>query len=224
LLSLGISRQSTYFRITPTSIDDGVLTLRYADRRYITVEDAFQGEIATADAAPLRVALVTTHLALKDVPAALTPQALDETLSIVCADLRAKFALPAPRVAVCGLNPHAGEGGLLGTEERDVIDPILDELRKTYPGLSRSEPADTLFARQLRGEFDAVIALYHDQGLAPLKTIDFDEAVNVTLGLPFVRTSPDHGTAFGLAGTGQASPRSFENAVVVARKLVALRA
>jgi 4-hydroxythreonine-4-phosphate dehydrogenase len=124
---------------------------------------------------------------------------------------------------VCGLNPHAGEAGLLGSEERDIIDPILAELRRTHPGLSRCEPGDTLFGRQLRGEFDVVIALYHDQGLAPLKVIDFDEAVNVTLGLPHVRTSPDHGTAYGIAGQGVASSRSFANAVAVAYRLIGNR-
>jgi 4-hydroxythreonine-4-phosphate dehydrogenase len=124
---------------------------------------------------------------------------------------------------VCGLNPHAGEAGLLGSEERDIIDPILTELRRTHPGLSHCEPGDTLFGRQLRGEFDVVIALYHDQGLAPLKVIDFDEAVNVTLGLSHVRTSPDHGTAYGIAGKGVASSRSFANAVAVARRLMGNR-
>ena len=128
-----------------------------------------------------------------------------------------------PRIGVCGLNPHAGEGGLIGTEERDVIDPILDALRGEFPGLSRTEPSDTIFGRSLRGEFDVVIALYHDQGLAPLKVIDFDAAVNVTLGLPFVRTSPDHGTAFGIAGRGVASGASFANAVTVARRLINVR-
>ncbi|HZP59350.1 MAG TPA: 4-hydroxythreonine-4-phosphate dehydrogenase PdxA, partial [Opitutaceae bacterium] len=127
--------------------------------------------------------------------------------------------IAAPRIGVCGLNPHAGEGGLLGDEEQRLIDPILDRLRMAHPGLSRCEPGDTLFARALRGEFDVILALYHDQGLAPLKTVEFDESVNVTLGLPFVRTSPDHGTAFGIAGQGKASPRSFTNAVNVARRL-----
>jgi 4-hydroxythreonine-4-phosphate dehydrogenase len=124
---------------------------------------------------------------------------------------------------VCGLNPHAGEDGLLGGEERDFIDPALDRLRARHAGLSRALPGDTVFGRQLRGEFDAVIALYHDQGLAPLKTLEFDEAVNVTLGLPFVRTSPDHGTGFDIAGRGAASARSFGNAVRLARELVAWR-
>jgi 4-hydroxythreonine-4-phosphate dehydrogenase len=128
-----------------------------------------------------------------------------------------------PRIGVCGLNPHAGEGGLLGREEKEILNPALERLRADFPGLSSCQPADTLFVRALRGEFDVIVALYHDQGLAPLKAVDFDEAVNVTLGLPFVRTSPDHGTAFGLAGQGRASPRSFANAVAAARRLIKLR-
>ena len=128
--------------------------------------------------------------------------------------------LSAVRIGVCGLNPHAGEAGLIGTEERDIIDPILDGLRARYPGLSRALPGDTVFARQLRGEFDVVLALYHDQGLAPLKTLEFDEAVNVTLGLPHVRTSPDHGTTYDIAGRGIASARSFAAAVEVAKRMI----
>jgi 4-hydroxythreonine-4-phosphate dehydrogenase len=134
------------------------------------------------------------------------------------------LGVAAPRLGVCGFNPHAGEGGLLGDEEQSLINPILTKLRAVHPGLTLCEPADTLFARQLRGEFDVVIALYHDQGLAPLKAVDFDEAVNVTLGLPFVRTSPDHGTAYRIAGRGRANPRSFANAVTLARRLAAWRA
>jgi 4-hydroxythreonine-4-phosphate dehydrogenase len=170
----------------------------------------------------LRVALVTWHIPLHAVPASLTPGAL--TRAVLAADELARAeGVASPRIGVCGLNPHAGEGGLIGTEERDVIDPVLDGLRLRLPGLSRCQPADTLFARQLKGEFDAVVALYHDQGLAPLKAVDFEDAVNVTLGLPHVRTSPDHGTAFGIAGKGIASPRSFSNAVDVARRLIRAR-
>ena len=171
----------------------------------------------------LRVALLSWHVPFREVPSFLTPanfvRVVDATTELARAE-----GVAVPRIGVCGLNPHAGEGGLLGDEEQRIINPILKELRGTHPGLSCCEPADTLFARQLRGEFDAVIALYHDQGLAPLKAVDFDEAVNVTLGLPFVRTSPDHGTAFGIAGKGVASSRSFENAVAVARRLIAFRA
>lgn len=171
----------------------------------------------------LRVVLLTWHLPLREVPAQLTEENFARAVQ-AADDLARALGLADARIGVCGLNPHAGEGGLLGTEEREAIDPILDRLRARHPGLSRTQPGDTLFARQLRGEFDVVLALYHDQGLAPLKTIDFDEAVNVTLGLPFVRTSPDHGTAFGIAGCGQASARSFSNAVTIARQLVAARA
>ena len=167
----------------------------------------------------LRVTLVTWHVPLTGVAVLLNPALLRR--AVVAADQLARAeGISVPRIGVCGLNPHAGEGGLLGPEERDLIDPALDKIRLEFPGLSPCLPGDTLFMRQLRGEFDVIIALYHDQGLAPLKAVDFDEAVNVTLGLPFVRTSPDHGTAFGLAGQGKASPRSFANAVNVARRLI----
>lgn len=170
----------------------------------------------------LRVVLLTWHISLRDVAAQLTEVNIARAVRAADELARAE-GIAAPRIAVCGLNPHAGEEGLLGTEERDVIDPILAKLRAKFAGLSRCEAGDTLFARSLRGEFDVVIALYHDQGLAPLKTVDFDESVNVTLGLPHVRTSPDHGTAFGIAGKGVASATSFTNAVAVARRLINAR-
>jgi 4-hydroxythreonine-4-phosphate dehydrogenase len=171
----------------------------------------------------LRVVLATWHIPLHEVPRSLGPHLLRRAAAAADTLCRAE-GIAAPRIGVCGLNPHAGEEGLLGHEERDLIDPALDHLRAEFPGLSRCQPGDTLFARALRGEFDAVIALYHDQGLAPLKLIDFDEAVNVTLGLPHVRTSPDHGTAFGIAGQGRARSTSFSNAVTVARRLLTVRA
>ncbi len=170
----------------------------------------------------LRVALATWHVPLDEVARQLGPHLLHRTIAAADTLARAE-GIAAPRIGVCGLNPHAGEGGLLGSEERDFLDPALAHLRAEFPGVSTCQPGDTLFARALRGEFDVVVALYHDQGLAPLKVIDFDEAVNVTLGLPFVRTSPDHGTAFGIAGQGKASARSFGNAVAVARRLIKFR-
>lgn len=170
----------------------------------------------------LRVALATWHIPLHQVGRALGPHLLHRTVA-AAAELARADGIASPRIGVCGLNPHAGEGGLLGYEEKDFINPALAHLQPEFPGLSLCLPGDTLFARALRGEFDVVVALYHDQGLAPLKTVDFDEAVNVSLGLPFVRTSPDHGTAFGIAGQGKASPRSFANAVTVARRLIKLR-
>jgi 4-hydroxythreonine-4-phosphate dehydrogenase len=181
----------------------------------------------------LRVVLATWHVPLHEVARQLGPNLLRRTVAaaaelVVAEGGRSNSPAGArgdePRIGVCGLNPHAGEGGLLGYEERDLIDPALDHLRREFPGVSRCQPGDTVFARALRGEFDVVVAMYHDQGLAPLKVIDFDEAVNVTLGLPFVRTSPDHGTAFGIAGKGVARASSFANAVDVARRLINWRA
>ncbi|MBX3749804.1 MAG: 4-hydroxythreonine-4-phosphate dehydrogenase PdxA [Opitutaceae bacterium] len=170
----------------------------------------------------LRVVLATWHVPLCEVPQLLGPQLLHRTVA-AAQELARADGVAAPRIGVCGLNPHAGEGGLLGEEERDFINPALAKLRGEFPALSSCQPGDTLFARALRGEYDVVVALYHDQGLAPLKTVDFDESVNVTLGLPHVRTSPDHGTAFGIAGQGLARTTSFANAVKVARRLVAIR-
>lgn len=171
----------------------------------------------------LRVALATWHVPLREVGDLLTPECLRRTIAAADGLARAD-GISSPRIGVCGLNPHAGEGGILGREEIERLDPALQRLRAEFPGLSRCEPGDTLFARALRGEFDVIVALYHDQGLAPLKVIDFDEAVNVTLGLPHVRTSPDHGTAFGIAGKGVARATSFTNAVGVALRLIGARA
>ncbi|GAB1489639.1 4-hydroxythreonine-4-phosphate dehydrogenase PdxA [Opitutaceae bacterium] len=170
----------------------------------------------------MRVVLLTWHIPLREVFSHLTKANLARAVRAADELARAE-GVSMPRIGVCGLNPHAGEQGLLGTEEGDLLDPILDGLRGVHPGLSCAQPGDTLFARHLRGEFDVVVALYHDQGLAPLKTVDFDESVNVTLGLPWIRTSPDHGTAFGIAGKGVANGTSFANAVTVATRLIASR-
>jgi 4-hydroxythreonine-4-phosphate dehydrogenase len=170
----------------------------------------------------LRVALATWHVPLHEVARMLGPHLLQRTVA-AASDLARAEGIAQPRIGVCGLNPHAGEGGVIGREERDLLNPALLRLRGDFPGLSTCQPADTLFTRALQGEFDVIVALYHDQGLAPLKVIDFEEAVNVTLGLPYVRTSPDHGTAFGLAGQGRAVPTSFTNAVSVARRLIKFR-
>jgi 4-hydroxythreonine-4-phosphate dehydrogenase len=170
----------------------------------------------------MRMTLVTWHVPLAEVPQLLGPKMLRR--AIAAADELARCdGVESPRIGVCGLNPHAGERGLIGDEERNFINPTLDRLRADFPGLSGCEPGDTIFARHLRGEFDVIVALYHDQGLGPLKTMEFDTAVNVTLGLPQVRTSPDHGTAFGIAGQGKASNLSFSNAVKVARRLIRAR-
>jgi 4-hydroxythreonine-4-phosphate dehydrogenase len=150
--------------------------------------------------APLRVALVTTHLPLKDVPAAITRRDVRETLAIVAAELRAKFGIDAPRIAVCGLNPHAGEGGHLGREEIEIIAPaIADATREGIAEFTGPLPADTVFVPEHAQRYDAIVAMYHDQGLPVLKAASFGRGVNVTLGLPFPRTSVDHGTALDLA-------------------------
>ena len=151
------------------------------------------------DKAPLRVALVTTHLALADVPAAITRVAVRETLTIVDAELRRRFGVAAPRIAVCGLNPHAGEGGHLGREDLDVIAPAIAEVRAAGVDAHGPVPADTVFVPAHARAYDAIVAMYHDQGLPVLKAASFGLGVNVTLGLPFPRTSVDHGTALDLA-------------------------
>ena len=170
--------------------------------------------------ATLRVALVTTHLPLKDVSAAITKQAIQRVCRIVDGDLRTKFGIEHPTMLVCGLNPHAGEGGHLGMEEIEIITPALDELRAEGLNLVGPLPADTLFTDKYLADADVAIAMYHDQGLPVLKSQSFGEAANITLGLPIVRTSVDHGTAFDIAATGQASTGSLETALAVARQLV----
>jgi 4-hydroxythreonine-4-phosphate dehydrogenase len=163
--------------------------------------------------AGLRVALATTHLPLKEVATALTPGELETTLRILHADLRNKFGFEHPRILVAGLNPHAGEDGHMGREEIEIITPVLEKLRAEGMSLVGPLPADTLFTRNVLAGSDAQLAMYHDQGLAVLKYAAFDEGINVTLGLPIIRTSVDHGTALTLAGTGKASPTSLFAAI-----------
>jgi len=174
--------------------------------------------------AGLRVALATTHLPLKDVSAAITHDDLETTIRILHADLRSKFGFEQPRILVAGLNPHAGEGGHMGHEEIDVITPVLDKLRAEGMTLVGPLPADTLFTKNVLAGSHAQLAMYHDQGLAVLKYAAFDEGINVTLGLPIIRTSVDHGTALDLAGTGKASPTSLFAAVDAAIDMARRRA
>jgi len=167
----------------------------------------------------LRVALVTTHLPLKDVSAAITPERLTQVARILDADLRKFFGIEHPRILVAGLNPHAGEGGHLGREEIEVIEPTLDTLRQEGMTLTGPLPADTLFTPHWLDNADAVLAMYHDQGLPVLKFQGFGRAVNITLGLPIVRTSVDHGTALDLAGTGKADAGSLHTAIRVGERM-----
>ena len=167
----------------------------------------------------LRVALATTHLPLRDVADAITPERLHQVIDILIHDLKTKFKIEHPHILVCGLNPHAGEGGYLGMEEIEVINPVLEKYRSQGINLSLSLPADTLFTPENLKDADAVLAMYHDQGLPVLKSQSFGEAINITLGLPFIRTSVDHGTALSLAGTGLAKCSSLHVAVDLALDL-----
>ena len=167
---------------------------------------------------PLRVVLGTIHLPLAQVPAALTRETLDGIIQLTARELP-RFGFPRPRLALAGLNPHAGEEGLLGEEEARVLAPAVRAAAEAGVSIAGPFPADTLFVRAARGEFDAVIACYHDQGLIPVKLLAFGRAVNVTLGLPIVRTSVDHGTAFDIAGKDVADPSSMVEAVLLAARL-----
>ena len=171
----------------------------------------------------LRMALVTTHLPLKDVSAAITPERLTQVTRILNADLKTFFGIDQPRILVAGLNPHAGEGGHLGREEVEVIEPTLDKLRAEGIKLTGPLPADTLFTPHWLDNADAVLAMYHDQGLPVLKFQGFGRAVNITLGLPIVRTSVDHGTALDLAGTGKADAGSLHTAIRVGEHMARCR-
>ena len=167
----------------------------------------------------MKVALVTTHLALKDVPAAITKDNVRQTVQIVLDDMQSKFGLKTPRILVCGLNPHAGEGGHLSMEEVEIINPVLQEFIAKGADISEAMPADTLFTPRHLEKCDAVIAMFHDQGLPVLKSHGFGDTVNLTLGLPYIRTSVDHGTALDLAGRGGASATSLYQALVMADEM-----
>ena len=169
----------------------------------------------------LRVVPATIHIALAQVPQALTPALLRETIEITARDLTRRFGIAEPRIAVAGLNPHAGEGGAMGREELEWIAPLVTQMAAEGFRVTGPHPADTLFHAAARARYDVAVAMYHDQALIPIKTLDFDRGVNVTLGLPFVRTSPDHGTAFDIAGKGIANPTSLIEALKLAQRMAA---
>lgn len=164
----------------------------------------------------LRVILVTTHIALAQVPTALSSERILKTMTLAASHLSRFHALPRPRLAVAGLNPHAGEAGAFGDEEERIIAPAVRHAQSLGLAVDGPFPADTIFVRAVRGEFDGVLCLYHDQGLIPLKLLSWADGVNVTIGLPIVRTSPDHGTAFDIAGQNKADPRSMQAAIALA--------
>lgn len=204
-----------------SSINDA--GIRFSGHTEFFAERAHADVVMMLASPELRVALVTTHLPLAAVPAAITPAALTRTLRIVHAELQCKFGIAEPRIAVLGLNPHAGEGGHLGHEEIDTLIPVLNALRGEGMHLLGPLPADTAFVPAQRARYDAVLAMYHDQALPVLKSEAFDRTVNLTLGLPFIRTSVDHGTALDLAGSGSADPASLIAAANMALALVRRR-
>ncbi len=167
----------------------------------------------------LKVVPATIHIPLSQVISALTPQLLTETIEITAQGLHKQFGIKRPRIAVAGLNPHAGEGGKIGTEEMDWIAPLLQSIEHPDYTVTGPHPADTMFHAAARRTYDAAIAMYHDQALIPIKTLDFDRGVNVTLGLPFIRTSPDHGTALDIAGQDIANPQSLIEALKLAQQM-----
>lgn len=181
--------------------------------------DGERGPVMMLTAAGLRVALVTIHMPVANVPAALTQALIMSRARVLHHSLIRDFGIAAPRIAVCGLNPHAGEGGAIGREEIEIINPACAQLRSEGIHVTDALPADTLFHVEAREGYDAALAMYHDQGLIPVKTLDFHGGVNVTLGLPIVRTSPDHGTAFNIAGKGIARPDSLLAALKIARDM-----
>jgi 4-hydroxythreonine-4-phosphate dehydrogenase len=168
----------------------------------------------------IKVSLVTIHVPYREVPECLTPARIEKVLELTAHTLREFFAIPEPRLALAGLNPHAGEGGRFGSEEEMILLPALKKAQKKGIRVSGPLPADSLFFFALKGAYDAVVALYHDQGLIPFKMIHFEEGVNITMGLPMIRTSVDHGTAFSLAGTGEASPGSLRAALLMAAEMI----
>jgi len=172
---------------------------------------------------PLRVLLATTHLPLRSVPEAVTEDLLVDQIMLLADALRSDWGIDTPRIALCAINPHASDGGLFGDEEERIMSPALVRVRDEEIDVSGPHPADTVFTRALTGHFDAVVAPYHDVGMAPFKTVSFGTGVNVTLGLPFIRTSPDHGTAFDIAGTGTADATSMLHALELAHTLASRR-
>lgn len=171
----------------------------------------------------LRVALTTVHIPISKVATSITPELLKQKIRTLSCSLIQDFKIETPDIAVLGLNPHAGDGGVIGTEEKEILGPVIQEMKAEYPGLQGPYPADAFFGQKLHQQFDAVLAMYHDQGLAPFKLLSFGRGVNFSAGLPIIRTSPDHGTAFNIAGKGIADPSSFLQAYRLAVKLAVKR-
>jgi 4-hydroxythreonine-4-phosphate dehydrogenase len=218
----------TFSAVTTAPVHKGIINdsgLPFSGHTEFFADYANISKVVMMLASPsLRVALATTHLPLREVSDAITRESLREVISILISELKNKFCIDKPRILVAGLNPHAGEMGHLGTEEIDVLQPVIQEFDSSQASLIGPLPADTLFTPENLKDADAVLAMYHDQGLPVLKSQGFGEAINITLGLPFIRTSVDHGTALSLAGTGKAKDSSLIAAISQAFALAELRA
>ncbi len=201
------------------ALQDGAGFAHPGHTEYLALLGGVEDVVMMLASDQLRVVPATIHIALEAVPEALTPQGLRRTIEITHAGLRDQFGIATPRLAIAGLNPHAGEGGAMGRQELDWIAPLTGQMQREGFDLTGPLPADTMFHPAARARYDAAIAMYHDQALIPIKTLDFDRGVNVTLGLPFIRTSPDHGTAFDIAGQGIANPTSMIEAVKLAQQM-----
>lgn len=186
---------------------------------YIAKKCKIKNEVMMLATSKLRVALLTTHHSIKEVPSLITKSKLRKTIEVIYSDLKTKFKIKDPRILVTGFNPHAGENGEFGDEESKVILPVINEFKSKKVSINGPVPADTAFVKKNIKEYDAFLAMYHDQGLAPFKAISFGKGVNITLGLPFIRTSVDHGTAYDIVGTKKIDSSSFFEAIKMAIKL-----
>ncbi len=214
-------RQREYSAIVTAPLHKGVINdagIAFTGHTEYLAKEARSDVVMMLVADHVRVALATTHLPLSDVPSSITPQLLLQVIRILHTDLKNKFGIQDPRIGVCGLNPHAGEQGHLGREEIEIIIPTLTQLKSNGINVSGPYPADTIFTPKQLQSVDVVLAMYHDQGLPTLKHIGFGNAVNTTLGLPFIRTSVDHGTALDLAGSGKTDAGSLISAIMLARE------
>jgi len=224
LVRSGAARALCTAPIHKKALQDGANFAYPGHTEYLAALAGVERVVMMLASPALRVVPATIHIPLADVPRTLTADLLRDTLRITHAALIRDFALPRPRIAVAGLNPHAGEGGTMGREEIDMILPVIGQLRSEGLDLHGPMSADTMFHARARESYDAAVCMYHDQALIPIKTLDFDRGVNVTLGLPFVRTSPDHGTAMDIAGRGLANPGSMIEALKLAHTMGAARA
>ena len=224
LVQAGIAGAVVTNPINKKALQDGAGFAFPGHTEYLAHQSKTLRPVMMLAGSQLRVVPVTIHIPLSEVPTQLTPELLKETVRVTHAGLRRDFGIPSPRIALAGLNPHAGEGGAMGREEIEVIAPAIAELHAEGFDVTGPLPADTMFHPAARARYDVAVCMYHDQALVPLKTLSFSDGVNVTLGLPFVRTSPDHGTAFDIAGQGIADPDSLFAAIRLANDLASRRA